>query len=66
MYVEVYIFGMEMSQRICLWYQILNVDFFWENVEKSPFFQKNYLTGYKNNFEFKMLRLLANHVKTQI
>ena len=38
MYIKVYISGMEMSQRIRFWYQILpKMLIFWENGEKSLF-----------------------------
>ena len=38
MYIQVYIFGMEMSQRIDFWYQIsLKMSNFWQNVKKSYF-----------------------------
>ena len=36
MYIKVYIFRMEMSQRICFWYQILpKMLIFWENGKKN-------------------------------
>ena len=38
MYIKAYIFGMEMSQRIHFWYQILpKMLIFWENGKKSLF-----------------------------
>ena len=43
MYIKVYISGMEMSQRIHFWYQIvLKIMFFWENGKKPLFLVKNF------------------------
>ena len=59
---------MEMSQRIHFWYQILlKMLIFWENGKKSLFLVTNFFDKLKNNnFELKMLKLLENHVKTQL
>ena len=38
MYIKVYIFGVEMSQRIYFWYQILLKMLFFEKMAKNPFF----------------------------
>ena len=41
MYIKVYISGMEMSQGIHFWYQILiKITIFWENGKKNQFFGK--------------------------
>ena len=59
MYVKVYIFGIEMSQRIHFWYQnLLKITIFWENGKKITFWLKKSWTAYKNNFELNMLKLL--------
>ena len=71
-YKKVYISGMEMSQKICFWY-----NFYWKGCflgrwfvffrkwQKITFFGKiNLWQAKKINFELKMLRLLENHVKT--
>ena len=58
---------MEMSQRIPFWYQIsIKMFIFWENHKKSLFGKKKSWTGYKNNFDLKMLKLLENHVKAKV
>ena len=55
MYIEVYISGMEMSQWIHFWYQILlKMIIFWENGKKNHFF------GVKN------AQISGNHVKTHV
>ena len=68
MYIKVYIFGIEMSQRIHFWYQILlKLTIFWENGKKNYFFGNKILgQPTKHNFELKMLKLLENHVKTKV
>ena len=65
MYLKVYIFGMEMSQRIHFWLQIfLKMMIFLKN-GKNHFFGQNFLwQANKNSFEFKMPKFLGNHVKT--
>ena len=64
MYIKVYISGMEMSQRIHFWYQILQkMLIFWENGKKPHFWQNIFCDKLKkNNFEIKMLKLPEYHV----
>ena len=67
--VKVYISGMEMSQRIHFWYQILlKMMSFWENdKKKNTFFgQKLLWQPNKNSFELKMPKFRENHVKTNV
>ena len=46
MYIKVYISGMQMSQRIHFWYQILlKMLIFWENGKKSLFWSKIFVTS---------------------
>ena len=46
MYIKVYISGMEMSQRIHFWYQILlKMMIFWENGKKPLFWSKMFVTS---------------------
>ena len=46
MYIKVYISGMEMSQRIHFWYQILRkMMIFWENGKKPLFWSKIFVTS---------------------
>ena len=68
MYIKVYTFGIEMSQRIHFWKQILlKLLFVFEKMTKNHFFgQKCLWLAKKNNFELKILTLLENHVKTQL
>ena len=40
--------------------------FFLEKMEKKFFLVKNFCGKLKNNFELKVLKLLENHVKTQL
>ena len=65
-YIKVYISGMEMSQRIRFWYQILQkMLIFLRKWQKITFLVKQFCDKLiKNNFELKMLKLLENHVKT--
>ena len=60
MYVKIYISGMEMSQRIHFWYQILpKIAIFWENGKKITFLAKKFCDKLKkNDFELEMLKLL--------
>ena len=69
MYIKVYISGMEMSQRIHFWYQILlKMMILWENGKKKPHFfgQKFLWQANKNSFELKMPKFLENHAKTHV
>ena len=66
-YVKVYISGMEMSQRIHFWYQILlKIMIFGENGKKTLYGQKFLWQANKNSFELKMPKFLGNHVKTHV
>ena len=57
---------MEMSQRILYWYQILlKMLIFWQNGKISLYWSKIWQAK-QNNFELKILKLLENHVKTQL
>ena len=63
--------GMEMSQRIHIWYQILlKITIFWENgkkkQKKEKLVKKNLGKPTKYNFELKMLKLHENHVTTNV
>ena len=56
MYIKEYVSGIEMSQRIHFWYQILlKMVIFWENGKKKPtFLVKIFLwQANKNSFELK-------------
>ena len=67
MYIKVYISGMEMSQRIRFWYQILlKMMIFWENGKKTLFWSKILWQANKNSFELKMPKFLGNLVKTHV
>ena len=69
MYIKVYISGMEMSQRIHFWHQILlyMYDDFFEKMAKNHFFGQNFLwQANKNSFELKMPKFQENHVKTHV
>ena len=69
MYIQVYIFEMEMSQRIHFWYQIsLKISIFWQNGKKNPTFLVNFffVPATKVNFELKTLKFGRNHVKTKL
>ena len=49
MYTKVYIFGMEMSQRIHFWYQILpKITIFEKKAKKSLFWLKKILDSLQN------------------
>ena len=45
MYIKVYISGMEMSQRIHFWYQILLKMMIFEKMAKNTFLVKNFVTS---------------------
>ena len=67
MYIKVYIFGMEMSQRIHCDIKFYQKCHFFEKMAKSHFLVKKILgQPTKHNFELKMLKLLENHVKTKV
>ena len=67
MYVKVYISGMEMSQGIHFWYQILLKCWFFEKIaKKSLFWSKNFCDKLKKKIELKKLKLLENQFKTQL
>ena len=67
MYAKVYIFGMEMSQRIHFLYQILlKMMIFLKKMCKNHCFGKKFLGSLQNNFDLKVLKLLENHVKTKV
>ena len=60
MHIEVYIFGMEMSQRVHFLYQILlKIRIFRKDGKKLLFWYKKFLDSLqKNSFELKMLNLI--------
>ena len=71
MYIKVYISGMEMSQKIHLWYQrypiwpkMLIFEKIAKKQQQQHFLVKKNCDKLKNNFELEMLKLLENHVKT--
>ena len=54
MYIKVYIFGMEMSQKIHFWCQILlKMSIFWQNGKKSLFWFKKFLDSLQKQFWVK-------------
>ena len=65
MYIKVYTSGMEISQKIHIWYQILpKMLIILRKWQKITFLVKKRLwQAKKQNFWVKMLKLLENHVK---
>ena len=58
MYMKVYISGLEMSQKIRFWYQILpKIVIFWENGKKYFFLVKHSCDKLKNNFDLKNVKI---------
>ena len=54
MYIKVYIFGMELSQRIHFWYQIsLKMSIFDKTAKNHIFGKKKVCAGYKSQFWVK-------------
>ena len=60
-----YIFGMQMSQRIHFWYQILlKIKIFWKQKAKNHLLvKKKVLNSLQKKNELKMLKLLESYVK---
>ena len=57
---------MEMSQNLFLISNFTKNTYFFEKMANKHFFGQKFCDKLKNNFELIMLKLLENHVKTQL